>query len=266
MGFVAPSSGPSAGGLPAAQADILAEAVRQVLRIRIEVFAFSTASELVRAVGTSQVDIAVFNPFAYVWAHETSGTQVLFKTVTGGMSETRSEIIVLAADGPRALRELKGKTFGFVDPASPSGYLFPAAYLVENGVVPSQDLAKAVFLGDPIAAVRAVIARTVQAAACAEGTRDLVRLQVPDIDNLVTVIATTPPVPGTTVAVRAGLDHDLVDRIKLALLTAINGGDGRLAWKSITGADGVIEAQDPDYDFIRRAIEVLGLDVEVLAG
>jgi len=266
MGFVAPSSAASPGGLPIAQADILAEAIKEALGIRIEIFAFPTATELVKAIGTGQADIAVFNPFAYVSAHEASGAEVLFKAVTGGASETRSEIIVLAGGGPSTLAELRGKTFGFVDPASPSGYLFPAAYLVENGVVPSKDLAKAVFLGDQVAAVRAVIEKTVQAAACAEGTRNLARIQIPDLDNLVTVIATTPPVPGTTIAVRAGLDHALADRITQALLTAINGGDGRLAWRAITGADGIIEAQDPDYDFIRRAVELLGLDVEVLAG
>ncbi len=270
MGFVAPSFAAVPGGLPATQADILAEAATAALDIKVEVFGFPSSADLIRALGDGQADIAVFSPYAYVAAHEASGAQLLLKATTGGKSGTGSEIIASTSSGVEDLADLKGKVFGFVDPASPEGYLFPAAYLVQNGIISTEELAQVVFLGDAVSVLRAVAEGRVEAAACAEGLLEAVQPRIPDIKQRVAIIARTPPVPGTTVAVRAGLESRLADRIKQALLAVVNGegaaeGEGRAAWIMITGTDGLGEAQEADYEVIRRMVETLGIDIEVLA-
>jgi len=270
MGLVAPSSAASPGGLTTAQADILAEAATTALGIRVEVFGFPSSADLIRALGDGQADIAVFSSFAYVAAHEACGAQLLLKATVNGRGGSGSEIITAASAGVETLTDLKGKVFGFVDPASPAGYLFPAAYLVQNGIVSAQELGKAVFLGDNLAVLRAVMEGEVGAAACAEGLLEATQFQIPDISQRIAVIARTPPVPATTVAVRAGLDSRLADRVKQALLAVVSGegagkGAGRVAWRMIMGTDSLVEAQEADYDVIRQMIETLGIDVEVLA-
>lgn len=267
LGIVAPSSPANPGGLPREQSEGLSQAIADALATgtRIEVFPFSTAAELIRALGAGHADIAICSAYTYVATHDASGAQVLFKTIIGDQDGTWSDIVALATGGPRSLEELKGKTIGFSDPASPWGYLFPAAYLAENGVLTPEDLGRAVFLGDEQAALRAVLEGRLVATACSGEALALLTQSVPDAGALLAVIASTPPVPGTTVVVRAGLDSDLVDKIKLAIATAVSGGNGRKAWRAITGTDGVVEATDGDYEVIRKMVATLGLDIAVLA-
>lgn len=266
LGLVAPSSQAYPGGPPQGSADALAKAISRELGIKIEVFPFSSVADLTRSLGAGQVDIAVSNPFAYVAARKAVGAQVIFKCVTADRVSTRSQIIAPASSDLRDIGDLKGKVVGFVDPSSAWGYLFPAAYLVENGVIPNRDLAQVVFLGDEASVVKAVLEGRVEAGASSEGALAMVRQEIPDVQERIIVIASTPPVPGTTVSVRPGLEAELVDRIKQALLAAVNDDEGRVAWKVITGTDGLVEAQDQEYDVIRDMTSILGLDVEVLAG
>jgi phosphonate transport system substrate-binding protein len=267
LGIVAPSPSTSPGGLPREHSEKLSLAIADALatETRIEVFPFSTAAELIRALGAGHADIAICSAYAYVATHDASGAQVLFKTTIEGRDGTWSDIVALAAGGPRSLEELKGKTIAFSDPASLWGYLFPAAFLADNGVLTPQDLGRAVFLGDEQAALRAVLEGRVAATACSRETLALLTHNVPNAEARLAVIASTPPVPGTTVVVRAGLDSDLVDKIKVAIATAVSGGDGWKAWRAITGTDGVVEATDSDYDAIRTMAATLGLDIAVLA-
>ncbi len=265
LGFVAPSSAATPGGLPQEPSDALARTLSRALGIRVEIYAFPSAVELIKALGDGQADIAVLSPYAYVAGHEASGSQLLLKAITAGRDGTRSEIVVRSDSGLTSLAQLKGKTFAFSDPASPEGYLFPAAYLVENGVASVQELAKALFAGDDAAALKAVLEGRAKVGACSEGIRARLRSEVPDIDQRLLVVAATPPVPETTVAVRTAMDSSLAERVKQAFLSAVRDQEGLTAWRAITGTDGLEEAQEADYDVIRRMVATLGIDIEVLA-
>lgn len=262
LGLVAPT-GSSADHL--GLGETLCRALSRALQIKVEPYAFPTMGDLVKALNAGQVDAAVLNPYAYVVAHDTSGARVVFKSISHGRAAAKAQIVALAEGGPRSLGDLKGRVVAFSNPASPLGYLFPAALLVRSGVFTVQELSRAVFLGDAEASVRAVLSGTAAAAACPEGTLTLLRTEVPDIEARLVVLAETEPVPGTTVAVRAGLDPTLVDGLRLAFLSALSGGDSLAAWKVLTGTDGVVEAQDPEYDVIRDMVKTLRLDIAALA-
>lgn len=271
LGLVATSPGGAQnGGLPKGEADALAATASTALGIKIELFAFPTPSELIKALGSGQADIAVLGPYAYVAAHDDTGAQLLLKAVKDGQDSTRSDIVVAASSAVgdlAALKALKQKTFGFADPASPESYLFPAAYLIENGVVSKAELLEggARFLGTDLACLQALLEGRVAAVGCAENALEAAEVRTPDLASRVRVIARTPPVPGLTVAVRAGLDARLADRVKQALLSVVNREEGRRAWKALTGTDGLVEAQEAEYDVIRGMVQTLGLDIEVLA-
>lgn len=265
LGLVLPPDSAGAGGLPGDPAETLSEALYRELGIKVEVFPFSSPAELTQALAAGQVDIAVTSPYAYVAARAAGGAQVIFKCVTNGRAVTLSQIVTLASGGPASLNELKGRGVAFIDPASPLGYLFPAAFLVENGIIPSQDLAEVLFLGDGTSVLKAVLEGRAQAGACPEGTIDQVEAEIPGARERLSVLATTPPVPGPTVSVRAGLKPDLVDRVKRALLAVAGSGGQRPVWEALTGTQGLVEAQDPEYDVIRDMVNALGIDIEVLA-
>lgn len=245
----------------------LADGLSAELGITVEPFAFGSSAELLQGLRAGQIDIALLNPFAYVAARETGSVRVLLRCVRDGRDWSRSEIIALAEGGPRTLEEVRGKAFAFVDPSSPSGYLFPVAHLLRSGLDPERDLGEVVFTGSQEEVVRAVLEGRVAAGACREGARRSVYAEARDVFERVAVIAYTLPVPNRSVVVRAALRPDLVERIKQALLAVTAGGKGREAWKVVSGGyDGFVEAEDQDYDVIRETAEILELDIEILAG
>jgi len=244
------------------QSEKLAEALTHALGVEVEVFAFTSTSDLTRALGTGQADIALLTPFAYVVAHDTFGAHALLRCVRNGSDYFSGQIVALAEGGPRSVEELRGKTVGFVSRTSLSGYLLPAALLIEEGVSPGQDLAEVVFTGGHEEAVRAVLSGEVDAAACRVDARSAVYGEFRDVFELVTVMAETRPIPNDTVVVRSGLEPGLIVRVKETFKRVTSAGAGRIAWKAVSGSEGFAEAEDPDYDVIREMVSLLGLDVE----
>lgn len=245
---------------------MLAAAFAEDSRITVTVYHFESSARLVRALTSGQVDIGLLNPFAYVVAHDTGGAQVILRSVRDGADHSRSQFIALAGTGPRSLSELPGKVIAFVDRSSPSGYLFPAAHLLAAGIDPATAFARVEFLGSQAEVVQAVLDGRVEAAACREDARELVYGEVRDVFERVRVIDYTPPVPNDAIVVRAGFTADQVAHIKQALQAVTAAGDGRRAWKALTGADSLIEADDTDYDVIREMAGALGLNIEGMVG
>jgi len=249
-----------------AHAEVLASMVSDRLGIKIQVYAFDSPMDVVRALGAGQADIGLVTPFAYVTARSASRAQALLRCMKNGKDYSRSQFIALADGGPRSLAELRGKVVGFVDPASASGYLFPAAHLIQNGIDPTRDLKRVVFLGSPAEVVKAVLSGQIDAGACDEDARALAYEEFRDVYERVAVIDYTSPVPMSALVVRTGLKSDLVTKIKETILQATATGDGRRAWTLLSGTDCLIEAEDTDYDVVRAMAAALGIDLEVLAG
>src|SRR5581483_10470963 len=112
---------------------------------------------------------------------------------------------------------LKGKKFAFVDPVSTSGYIYPAALLLKNGIDPKKDL-NATFAGGHDAAALAVYQGSADAAATFEDApAQLLASKFPDIDQKLKVIAKTDPIPNDTIAFRKDLDPGVAAKLKAAL-------------------------------------------------
>lgn len=267
VGVVA-STVPSEGQGEAGEAAhaMLSSAFQQNSGMLAVVFRFESSAALVRALTSGQVDIGLLNPFAYVVAHDTGGAQVILRSVRNGTDHSRSQFIALVESGPQTLDELRGKAVAFVDPASPSGYLFPAAHLLDLGIEPERDLGEVRFMDTQAEVVLAVLDGRVQAGACREDARELIYGEVRDVFERVAVIGYTPAVPNDAIVVRAGFTAAEVARIKQALQAVTAAGDGRRAWKALTGAERLIEADDTDYDVIREMAGALGLNIEGMVG
>ena len=249
-----------------AHAETLASMIGERLGVTVKVYAFDSSMDVVRALGAGQADIGLVHPFAYVAARSAARAQVLLKCVKGGKDTSRSQFIALADGGPGSLDELTGKVVGFVDPTSDSGYMFPVAHLIQSGIDPTRDLKEIVFLGSPAEVVRAVLSGRVDAGACYEDARSLAYEEFRDIYERVAVIGHTSPVPMQALVVRTAMRGSLARDVKEALLQVTARGEGRRAWTLLSKTDGLVEADDTDYDVIRGIVSALGIDLEVLAG
>ena len=241
------------------------------LNMPVEVSVPTSYAAVIEAMGANQLEVAWLAPFSYVIAHQKFGADVILSSVRQGSKTYRAQIIVPADSQVKQVSDLKGKRFAFVDSASASGFLYPSALLLENGVDPKKDLAEVVNAGGHDKVVIAVYNRQVDAGATfgdsVEGgpptdARTLVSKTLPDVLEKVSVLAKTEPIPNDTVSVRRGLPPDFVKKVQQGLLEVAATDEGKKALADLYRIDGLSEATDADYDGLRRIAQQVGFDFE----
>jgi phosphonate transport system substrate-binding protein len=218
---------------------------------------------VVEAMRTKHADVVSFGPVSYVQAVERSGAEAMVTPAPFGdksRSGYTSKIIVKAGSPIKNLKDLKGKTFAFVDPASTSGNYVPTLELMNtfrgmtnedfhtNGVFFSsvtfsgkhQNGLQAVINGDVDAAP---VASDILAAEIAAG-----RANPADI----TVIHESPRIPSSPIAIRKDLPADLKAKVKRFLLAYKNPDYFQfILGLSAAEKPEFVEALDSDYDYVR---------------
>ncbi len=128
----------------------LEESFRPILRLleeetgrKIRFQAAPDYATVIEGVRTGQVDIAEMGPFSYVRVKRlgTQATAVAARVVEKGDIPGYYSYGITRADSPiTSLAGFRGKKVCFVDKNSASGYLYPKAALLKNGISPENDL------------------------------------------------------------------------------------------------------------------------------
>lgn len=213
-----------------------------------------------RAVDGS-IDVAVLPPYTYVSARSIDDGLTAFATHVAEGSPTYGAYIVVRDDsGIRELEDLRGRNFGFVDPLSTSGWLFPAERLLEAGVHPLRDL-DPVFVGAHDDVIDAVIAGDLVAGACYSGAIGAARLRNPGANRL-RILAKSRRIPYEAYAARAGFP-DVAARAIARLLAEISSRtpQGRERLASTLRINGFLPVTDHHYDVVRDVARRVGAAV-----
>ncbi len=246
--------------------DKLAELLEKQTGLKFKTSVLTSYAAAIEAMGAGKADIVWFPPFSYVLAHEKVGAKLLLMTVRNGSKSYHGYIVVRKDSGIKSLADLKGKRFAFVDPLSTSGAVYPKLLLKENGFDPETFFSKAVYAGGHDKAVIAVYNKQVDGCAIYGNgdtdARDQVAGTIKDIKEKTVVIAKTEPIPNDTVAVSKDFPPDLAEKVKNGLLAVAKSDEGRRTALELYGIDGLVPAQDSDFDPIRRAVKLLGIDLE----
>jgi phosphonate transport system substrate-binding protein len=248
----------------------LADLLTQQTGLSFTVSVPTSYAAVVEAMGAENVDVGWLAPFAYVLAHDKFNSQVILASVRGGSKTYTGQVITHVDSGINYLRDLPGKKFGFVDPSSASGFLYPSALLKANGIDPKTAFSESVFAGGHDKVVIAVYNRQVDAGATfgdsvpgqTTDARTLVQSTLPDVMDKVKVIGVTDPIPNDTVSVRAGLPDDMVAKIRDGMLAVAQSDQGKQYLKDLYNINGVAAADDSDYNSVRTAANALGLNLE----
>ena len=213
------------GFVPSVEADKIADDAQPVadyltkeLGIPVTNFTSTDYVGLVEAMGSGKVDIGALPPLAYVLAKDQGAAEVILKASRKGKLTYRSMFVVKADSGIKTLEDAKGKRFAFVEPASTSGYLFPAALLKKKGMDPEHYFSQVTFAGSHDKAAMAVYNGDVDIASVYEDVRNNIEKTTPDIKTKVIPIAYSDEIPNDTFSVRPGLSPELKAKIKDALL------------------------------------------------
>lgn len=198
-----------------------------------------------------KLDMAVFSPYLYVLSRRQHDRFVLVATHLSDGALTYEGYLVVPDQSPiRSVGDMKGKAFCFVAKTSGSGYLFPKALLLQNGIDPATDFEKIVFSGTHEQAIRDLVAGKCDAAAVAS-TAYLDA--VVNRSAAIRIVAVTERIPGDAYCVSQHLDPTLHKRIERVLVTFDPQRDlGRKFLGKLHRITGFVLVDDKHYDPIRR--------------
>jgi len=248
------------GFVPSTEADKIAEDAQpmadylsKALGVPVKTFTSTGYTGLIEAMASGKVDIGSLPPLGYVLAKDRNAADVLLKTKRHGAITYHTMFITRADSGIKSILDAKGKRMAFVDPASTSGFLIPASYLKGKGIDYNTFFSQTVFAGSHDGAVRAIYDGDEDVAAVYDDARNKLE-NLPaykDVKTKVVKIGVSGEIPNDTISVRTGLDPALVAKIKKALLDYAASDEGKKTLESVYEVDGVVDAQDSDYDPVR---------------
>lgn len=234
------------------------------LGIQVEMSVTHDYTSAIEAMRAKHIDMAWYGPFSYILANKEANAEAIVVGVRRdtGQSTYQTVIVTRADSGIKELKDLKNRTFAFVDPASTSGNLFPRYIFSQNQIDPERDFKTIIYAGTHNGVELAIKNRTVDAGADSDTSYNRM-VQEEQIDPRMNIIIfKSDPIPGSPIAVRGDLPTELKTKIKQALISM----DEQTIFKVKGWGDigKYVEAKDSDYEIIRETAKVLNLDLTKL--
>lgn len=237
------------------------------LDMEIKTFIAADYTGVIEAFRGKKVDAAFMSAASYVMANQEAGVKVILKSQREGNPFYYSAIITRKDSGINNLQDLKGKKFAFGDPLSTSGYIFPKKLFLENDIKPDTDFSNVLYSGAHDAVVLSVINKRVDAGATfSEDKAGLkgswLKYLKPEEVEQIKVIGISDPIPSDNLCISAEMDQATSDKLSETLIQYSNTKEGQETMKKIYKFDGYIKATDSDYDSIRAAFKVAGVELK----
>lgn len=236
------------------------------LGIAVEEMEGAEYSVGIEAMKAGKLDVLLVSPMSYYQAKKVAGAEPLVTTTSMGAEPYRTVFIVNKDDKEtQSLRDLKGKTFAFVDPASSSGYMFPKSKLVNELALDPDQLENpdyffktVAYSGKHDSSIMGVIKGDYEAAAVAgQIIPQLAEAGVIKEDD-VRIIGETDVIPNACFVIRADLPQETKDKIKDFYLSY----DNEEYFETMYGSKDVrfVEAKDEDYDVVKEMVDTLNIE------
>lgn len=240
----------------------LTEMLSKELGVKVEGFTATNYVGVVEGLGSGQVDFGFIPPFAYVLANQESNAQVILTALNKDMeAKYRSQFVVRKDSGIKSFLDVKGKTVAFADPSSTSGYLFPGAHLIKEGIDIEKDI-QYVYSGGHDKSLQLLLNGDVDVAATFVDVRQRYEKDFPDAMEKTEILGYTDYIPNISVTVRGDMDKELQDKIKNALLKITETEEGKNLLIELFNMYGFAEATDADYEVIRTTAETMNVDLK----
>ena len=258
MGFVPMKDGDSL----IESVEPLTEMLSKELGIKVEGFTATNYVGVVEGLGSGQVDFGFIPPFAYVLANSESDSQVILTAINkSGEARYRSQFLVRKDSGIKSFADIKGKTVAFVDPSSTSGYLFPGAHLIAQGIDIEKDM-EYVYSGGHDKSLQLLLNGDVDVATTFVDARERYAEDFPTAMEETELLGYTDYIPNISVTLRGDMDAELQGKIKDALLKIQESEEGKALLIELFNMYGFEEATDSDYDVIRTTAETMNVDLK----
>lgn len=212
-----------------AMADYLAEKLKDQGIQEARVLITKDAEQMLQYMKEGKVDLVNETIFTAVRMVDEAGGELLLRANRKGAASYRTAFYVRKDGGIRSLTELRGRVIAFEDPNSTSGYMLPAAVLLNQGLgltrlqtptdpVPAGTIGY-VFSGDEKKSAQMVQKREVHASVFSN--TDIETEKVPaEVAHDVKTIHQTVDFPRSLMVVRRQLSPALKERLQQVLMAA----------------------------------------------
>ena len=223
--------GDEADATVAARWDAYKRAIERATLLPVKIFEASDYNGLIQALAAGQVDVAQYGANSYANTYAQVGDKVVpllaVREAEGGMGYYAAMLV--RADSPyQSIADLKGKSLGFVDLNSTSGYLLPRQTMRAQGMDPDTYFGKVGFAGGHPQAVMALMNGQFDAVITQVSGGDpetgfstgahfsLARRGLVDLAKL-RIIWTAGPMPNSPIVMRADRPAGITDAIRGAI-------------------------------------------------
>ncbi len=246
----------------------LVKILEERLGIEVQPFVATDYTGVVEALRVGKLDIAFLTPASYVLAKNEANVRVALKSERRGSPFYFSAIITRADSGIKKLEDLRNKIFAFGDPLSTSANVFPRKLFHERGIDPVRDFKQILYSGGHDATVLAVLNRKVDAGATFANSTDghdtawARYLKDPKDIKKIRVIAYSEPIPADNLVFSGNLDEQLGKRIEQIFIELSREPQSKKMLRDLYQIDGFVPATDKDYDSVRRAFGIAGIQLK----
>ncbi len=175
---------------------------------------------LAKSLSNGETDLALMGPWGYVLANHSAGAQVVSTILYEGRPEYFAIIVTHPDSGIRTVADLRGRSFGFGDKGSTSGWLIPSHFFLKQGITQPETHFSRVLYTKHQAIQTQVTAGQLDAGADYNRNRNAMIEQGLIRAERSVVIWQSDPLPNDAFAVSAALYKDaaLVARLQAALV------------------------------------------------
>jgi phosphate/phosphite/phosphonate ABC transporters, periplasmic binding protein len=238
------------------------------LGMEVQPFVATDYTGVVEALRGNKLDIAFLTPASYVLAKNEANVRVVLKSERKGSPYYYAAIITRADSGIKTLEDLRGKTFAFGDPVSTSANVFPRKMFHERGIDPVRDFKQILYSGGHDATVLAVLNGKVDAGATYANSPDnndtawMRYLKNPEDVKKIRAIAFSEPIPADNLVINGSLDERTAKKIEDTFIELSRDPKGKQMLRDLYQIDGFVPATDKDYDSVRRAFTIAGIQLK----
>ena len=230
--------------------------------IPVEFTILSRYGNILESFTSEKMDGAFFGSFTGALAIQKLGVIPLARPVNLDNTSTYQGYLFVRKDSHiKTAADMKGKKMAFVEKATTAGYLFPLAYLRENGITNIDSyFSEHFFTGSHDAAVLAVLNKKADIGAAKHSMYDRVRKENPRVDQELVILAKSPSVPSNGLCVRKDLGPEVRKKLKDALLSLNVEPEGKQVLEQF-GAVKFIETTADDYKPVFDMAKKAGIDI-----
>lgn len=232
------------------------------LGVKVKFTVLSKYGDIIDRFSARGMDGAFFGIFTAVLAMEKLDVQPVARLVSPSGSGTATGYIIVRKDsGISSARQMRGKKAVFVDRATATGYIFPLAFLREQGVKNIEGwFSEVFFAGSHDSAVYAVLDGRADVGAVKGKILDKLTAKHPVIKEEILIIAQSAALPDTTLCIKRDMDPALRERLKKALLEMHEDPKGKEALKLLE-AEKFAPARREDFKPVRDLVRKAGINL-----